>query len=235
MLAWRSMGSALGWGSNVAIMVVGRRFTASVGGRKTYFDLLDLPISAEVSHSDLQRRYHALQSQVHPDQTTLPASVANETSALASKAYAILKDDYSRCRYLSQLSRNGRLAKTVVTPNSVAGDCVEMGLEDSNEKMPPDFLSEIMEISIEVNTLDPTHEEGLADLRRLRGEVEAKCNLYWDTCRKLFGQHGAGIVEAARNGTAAAPPTAEEEAFHSAVRKWTYYNNLRKQLYEILA
>lgn len=199
-------------------------------GRRTYFDVLSTRIGAEISPAQLRERYHALQARVHPDQAK-GVEDATEQSAVASKAYGVLKDDYMRCRYLSQLLRNAR-AGTLQGSSAVAGDCVEMALEDASAKMDREFLSDVMSLNIEVNTLDHDDPEGKEELMKIRDRVLHRCESYWQRCRDLFKEHGDEFLQSAAKGAAAPPPSVMELAFHATLQEWTYFNNLKKQIYD---
>ena len=102
--------------------------------RQDHFALFDLPRTFRVDAAALDRRYRALQSEVHPDrhasaeQAADPAlqRMALQASARVNEAYATLRDPASRGEYLLSLEGIESLSET---------DTV----------MPPDFLMEQME------------------------------------------------------------------------------------------
>ena len=102
--------------------------------RQDHFALFDLPRSFRVDAAALDRRYRALQSEVHPDRHASDESAAApamqrlalQASARVNEAYATLRDPASRGEYLLSLEGIESLSET---------DTV----------MPPDFLMEQME------------------------------------------------------------------------------------------
>ena len=104
--------------------------------RQDHFALFDLPRSFRVDASALDRRYRALQSEVHPDRHASHASddaakpgiqrLALQASARVNEAYATLRDPAARGEYLLSLEGIESLSET-------------------DTAMPPDFLIEQME------------------------------------------------------------------------------------------
>ncbi len=71
---------------------------------ETYFELLDLPVSLLLEPQVLERKFQALQRQVHPDmyvsKTPQEQQIAMARSAAAGEAYQTLKDPISRAKYV---------------------------------------------------------------------------------------------------------------------------------------
>jgi hypothetical protein len=216
---------------------------------KTYFELLHVPFSATVTPAALQKNYHDLQAKVHPDLQTQNGPMASSSSQQptsgtsasvnASKAYKILKSDYNRCRYISQLVRHARAGQPLEKSGPVVGDCVEMGAEDSNVKMPKEFLMDLMELNETIFTADRESDEGKKAWEAAKEEVLARCDEQWQQCQRLWQAAGGdmtAVVAAAQEGRdvkAVPGPSKEELAFHDALHRWTYFNNLRGHIHEL--
>lgn len=93
-------------------------------GKGNFFAFFSFPVDPVLDSAELQKRYHTLQRQFHPDQrhsTNFTAkeqssNVENDFSSLsteetdsiskyANEGYSILKDPFLRCRYLLKLLR----------------------------------------------------------------------------------------------------------------------------------
>jgi molecular chaperone HscB len=97
---------------------------------QNHFDLFHLPPRFAIDPAQLDRAYHDVQGQVHPDRFTTASDaekrVAMQWATRANEAYQTLKHPLSRAAYLCEL--NG----------------VDLQIE-SNTAMPPGFLMQQME------------------------------------------------------------------------------------------
>jgi molecular chaperone HscB len=95
-----------------------------------YFTLFDLPKRHALDRSALDRAFHKVQTEVHPDRFANDSAsarrVAMQWATRANEAYTTLKDPLKRARYLCEL--NG----------------VNLEVE-SNTAMPKEFLMEQMQ------------------------------------------------------------------------------------------
>jgi len=105
-----------------------------------YYELLDLPLSYEVSSSDLDAHYRALSLQWHPDKVVdgdpKARLAALERTAALNQAYKTLRDPLLRAGYLLKV-----LGKD---------------LDDEGERtfqMDPKFLMEILELREELDAV----------------------------------------------------------------------------------
>lgn len=96
-----------------------------------YFEFYDLPIQFYLDEADLKKKFYAKSKAYHPDFHTLADEAtqehALEMSSLNTIAYKTLADFDSRSQYILQLK--GMMA------------------EEGQEKMPNDFLMDIMELN----------------------------------------------------------------------------------------
>lgn len=97
---------------------------------QNHFELFHLPQSFAVDMTALNKAFHEVQNQAHPDKfanaTSAEKRVAMQWATRANEAYQTLKDPLKRATYLCEL--NG------------------VGLEtESNTAMPRDFLMQQME------------------------------------------------------------------------------------------
>lgn len=97
---------------------------------QNHFELFHLPQQYAVDIGALEKAYHEVQNQSHPDKFTQASSaekrVAMQWSTRANEAYKTLKNPFSRAAYLCELHG------------------VDLEIE-SNTSMPRDFLMQQME------------------------------------------------------------------------------------------
>ncbi|RJG00192.1 Fe-S protein assembly co-chaperone HscB [Noviherbaspirillum sedimenti] len=123
---------------------------------KTHFDLFQLPQRFEIDLAALDRAYHEVQNQAHPDRFASASSaekrVAMQWATRANEAYQTLKNPLARAKYLCEL--NG----------------VDLQVE-SNTAMPPAFLMQQMEWR---EALEDAHAaKDIGALESLEGELLA--------------------------------------------------------------
>jgi molecular chaperone HscA len=97
---------------------------------RNHFELFGLPQRYDVDAGALDRRYRALQSEVHPDRYATAAEserrLALQSSARVNEAYRALKDPVGRAEYLLALHGVDALAET---DTALAMDFLERQLE----------------------------------------------------------------------------------------------------------
>lgn len=126
-----------------------------------YFEFYKIPMSFSVDAEALQKRFYALSKEYHPDFYTLESEEKQaevlRLSTLNNEAYQTLRDEDLRMKY-------------VLTLREALG-------EEGSNKLPPDFLMEMMEMNEGLMELefdpDPT---ALANLREQleKKEVELR-------------------------------------------------------------
>jgi len=224
--------------------------TAALLMPKTYFEVLNVPVEAKLDSAVLKANHRELQAAVHPDVKSTDANVGafqqaaaelgDDASATASKAFKVLDSDYQRCRYISQLvrsARSGALAKE----QGIAGDSVEASTEDDKScgKMPPEFLLDVMELNEVVFTDHTDSPDGQKAFAEAKETVTQRCVAEYEVCLEAWEKGGhdmVTLVKTAQSGVGTdtlAPPTDAEKAFHAALRRWTYFENLRNHIREL--
>ncbi|MFY9327389.1 MAG: Fe-S protein assembly co-chaperone HscB [Georgfuchsia sp.] len=124
---------------------------------RDYFTLFNLPHSFSINSSELELRYHDLQSKVHPDKHAhlgdSERRLAMQRATEANAAFRTLKNPLKRADYLLRL----------------AGHDVAI---ENNTAMPAEFLIEQMELREAVGDARAASEE--AELDRLRAELKLR-------------------------------------------------------------
>lgn len=123
---------------------------------QNHFELFHLPARFDIDLEALDRAYHEVQNQAHPDRFASASSaekrVAMQWATRANEAYQTLKNPLARAKYLCEL--NG----------------VDLQIE-SNTAMPPAFLMQQMEWR---EKLEDAHaEKDIGELENLEGELRA--------------------------------------------------------------
>lgn len=147
---------------------------------QNHFDLFHLPQRFEIDLAALDRAYHEVQNQAHPDRFAAASGaekrVAMQWATRANEAYQTLKKPLARAKYLCEL--NG----------------VDLQVE-SNTAMPPAFLMQQMEWR---EALEDAHAaKDVGALENLEGELLAARKA---EIAKLAAQLDAGDFHAAALG-----------------------------------
>ena len=125
-----------------------------------YFEFYNIPLGFKIDEAALKRTFYANSKQFHPDFFTLESEEKQaeilELSTLNTEAYKTLSDFEKRMKYILDL-------KGV------------MGKEGEN-KLPQDFLMDMMDINEALMDLDmdydePTHKKVLADVQTLENQL----------------------------------------------------------------
>lgn len=123
---------------------------------QNHFELFHLPQSFSIDMAVLNKAFHEVQSQAHPDKfanaTSTEKRVAMQWATRANEAYQTLKDPLKRATYLCEL--NG----------------VELQTE-SNTAMPREFLMQQMEWREALD--DAKAEKDMAALEKLEAELRS--------------------------------------------------------------
>lgn len=123
---------------------------------QNHFELFHLPVSFSIDPAALERAYHEVQNQVHPDKFSIASDaekrVAMQWATRANEAYQTLKNPLQRATYLCEL--NG----------------IDLGIE-SNTSMPRDFLMQQMEWREALDDARSAPDTGM--LERLDAELRA--------------------------------------------------------------
>jgi len=141
-----------------------------------YFRIFDLPPKLDIDMADLQRRFHELSRQHHPDYHTTQSADAQERSlrmtALLNDAYRTLRDPTRRAEYLVRSS----------------------GLDVDGRKVPQSLLMEVFEINEELEAVRAARAGGQVDAGALAGLAEFRTML-----ESRRGDYDAELTEAAWN------------------------------------
>jgi molecular chaperone HscB len=104
-----------------------------------YYDFFGLAHKLDVDLQDLERRFHALSRQHHPDRYTLKSreeqQQALDATALLNDAYRTLRDPIKRAEYL--LKEHG----------------FDIGEQKSNN-VPPELLEEVFALNMAIEEMD---------------------------------------------------------------------------------
>jgi molecular chaperone HscB len=123
---------------------------------QNHFDLFHLPQEFSIDLAALDRAYHEVQNQAHPDRFANASSaekrVAMQWATRANEAYKTLKNPLARARYLCEI--NGVDLQT-----------------ESNTAMPPAFLMQQMEWREALD--DAQAAKDIGALESLEGELRA--------------------------------------------------------------
>lgn len=118
----------------------------------THFALFGYPVTLKLDVSDLQKRFHELSKQVHPDKFVLKTpkeqSLAMRWSTRLNRAYQTLKEYDSRANYILTLHGKSRTANAKV-PVELAESYFEMQdlLEESSNPEPlSNFKNHLLEL-----------------------------------------------------------------------------------------
>jgi molecular chaperone HscB len=126
---------------------------------KNYFEIFDLPVAIQIDEKALTKAYYRLSMQYHPDRYTLKSAEeqkeAINNTAIINEAYKVIKDRQSRIKNILQLSG--------------------VTLEEGKERVPQDFLMEMMDINEEIMEykMEPS-EKGLQSLIGQLEKLESK-------------------------------------------------------------
>lgn len=147
---------------------------------QNHFELFHLPQRFEIDPEALDRAYHEVQNQAHPDRFASASGaekrVAMQWATRANEAYKTLKNPLARAKYLCEI--NG----------------VDLQVE-SNTAMPPAFLMQQMEWR---EKLEEAHAaKDIGELESLEGELRAARKA---EIAGLAGKLHAGDFHAAAQG-----------------------------------
>ncbi|XP_078051463.1 iron-sulfur cluster co-chaperone protein HscB-like protein, mitochondrial [Augochlora pura] len=168
----------------------------------TYFDLMDIPESYDVTLTQIQRKYKELQKLFHPDKfgtkTEKEKQLSENLSSLINNAYTILSSPLQRGLYMLKLNK--------------------IIISEGTDNMDPEFLMEIMERNEKIENALNNHtkikeltKENEIILNNLSMDIakafqekdmeKAKAHLirmkYYDSINKRLKKlkHDLGIVE----------------------------------------
>ena len=147
-----------------------------------HFGLLGLPRGFELDAEDLERRYLALASKVHPDRFA-NAEVsqrrrAMEASAAVNEAYRTLRDPVRRAEYLCRLGG------------------IDLDSSDAEHGAPHMDQSFLVEMIERRETLDAKRAEGARALDEYRSSIEDEMDATFD--RAVVQLQGERVHDAAR-------------------------------------
>lgn len=119
-----------------------------------YFEFFGIETSFYVDHAYLKKRYHVNSRKYHPDffaqESAEAKDEALEKTTLNNKAYTTLTDERSRIKYILEL--------------------YDKISNDSEEKMDPEFLMEMMDINEAIMELQ--FDEDVNKLSEVKKEID---------------------------------------------------------------
>ncbi len=124
-----------------------------------YFEFYEIPVSFAVDAEALRKRFYALSKKYHPDFYTLESEEKQaeilQLSTLNNEAYKVLGNEDRRMKYILSLL-------------GVMG-------EEGTNKLPPDFLMEMMEMNENLMELEFDPDPDAVDkIRQQLSEKEAE-------------------------------------------------------------
>jgi molecular chaperone HscB len=130
-----------------------------------YFELFQLTVHIQVNPSALKAKFHQLSRAFHPDNfsqsTETEQQAVLEKYSLINQAYKTLSNQDATLRYI--LSEKGLMA------------------DESQFKLPPDFLMEMMELNEELGENEEAINKVEAFRKQLSADVEKIIAHYDDT------------------------------------------------------
>jgi molecular chaperone HscB len=127
---------------------------------KNYFEFYNIPLSFKIDETALKRTFYAFSKQFHPDFFTMESDEKQaeilELSTLNTEAYKTLSDFDRRMKYILDL-------KGI------------MGAEGEN-KLPQDFLMDMMEINealmeLEMDFDEAAHQKVISDVQTIENQL----------------------------------------------------------------
>ncbi len=132
------------------LVCAGCGVVASAGGATDYFGVFGLPRRLTIDLADLERRYHALSRELHPDlfhdRSPAEQTASLRMTALVNRAYKALKDPVQRALYWLELH----------------GD--SLGRE--NERVAGVLAARVFEVQEQLEGLRAARARGTADAER---------------------------------------------------------------------
>ena len=108
-----------------------------------YFELFEMPVSLQVDKKYLQEKYFELQRKYHPDffsnESEDEQAIVLEKSSMINKAYKTFQNDDETIKYVLQLK--------------------ELLEEEEKYQLPPEFLTEMMELNEALMDVDDSSLE----------------------------------------------------------------------------
>lgn len=140
-----------------------------------YFEIFDLPPKTELDAAELQRRFHELSRQHHPDYHTTRSGEEQEravrTTALLNDAYRTLRDPVRRVEYLVRTH----------------------GYSIDGGKVPQALLAEVFEINEQLEEIRTARERGEAE-----DEIMEKLDQVREAVLVMQTEHETRLHEACR-------------------------------------
>jgi molecular chaperone HscB len=142
----------------------------------TYFDLYELPISFKVEKSALKRKFYELSRKYHPDfYTQEEESKQNEIlerSSMNNEAYKVLKDFDKRMKYILELK--------------------EILAEEGKNKIPQDFLMEMMDINENLMELEFDFDKAVFD--QVQSDLTSKETTLYSDIEGIIENYKEGVT-----------------------------------------
>jgi molecular chaperone HscB len=120
-----------------------------------FFEAFNLPRKLSIDPADLEKRFHTLSRQNHPDlrRTAADRAVAEETMAVLNDAYRVLRYPVTRAEYLLKL------------------EGFDIG-EQTSKDVPPELLEEVFELNMALEELQAGDADAAAQVESARHRFE---------------------------------------------------------------
>ncbi|CCW64358.1 unnamed protein product [Phytomonas sp. EM1] len=213
---------------------VSRRLMASRNavdaGKGNFFAFFNFPKQPEVDVAELQKRYHALQSRVHPDQAAVMASQdqrqgvdATDVSVYANSAYETLRDPFLRCKYLyrillAQEDKGGEPLTSEEEENLLVEDdkkSMAQHRKSASDQLDEEFMVELMAMNELIFGSDLEDPNTRVRLEVLQYDLKERNADYYDRAKEAWHAN-------------------DMETFKRLVLEWTYIHNAVGHLKQIL-
>ncbi|CCW70967.1 unnamed protein product [Phytomonas sp. Hart1] len=218
--------------AHVSCRQVASKSTESDGSaaKGNFFAFFDIPKQPMVDLVDLQKRYYALQSRVHPDQAAVMSSLdqsqvndATDISVYANSAYETLRNPFRRCKYLYRiLLAQEYKGGEPLTPEEEDDLLVEDDKRNmmhsgkaTSEELNEEFMIELMAMNELIFSSDLDDSSARARLEVLQYDLKERNADYFDKAKESW------YAEDTVN-------------FKRLVQEWTYIHNALAHLKERL-
>ena len=226
---------------------------------RTHFDIFNLPLkdnSASLNTHALQKQLHQLQRQFHPDALVGKSKEEVERcetiAAQVNSAYKILKDDYSRHRYIAYCLALLKKATTSNSSSSKEGEILSSFDKDDaivtenddiklGEQVPVEFLEEMLDLHEEIeDDGEDLSDERKKEMLEVVDKVAKESN---EECVKLLNAFGEEFwvkqVEEYKAKSSCSFESLGDEALSAQRRyiqslmRWTYARNLQQKIRDL--
>ncbi len=138
-----------------------------------YFEWFSLEKAYNLNQTLLRKAFIAKSMALHPDKSNIDEAEAITLSEYNNKAYATLKDGYTRLEYILQL-------EGIIIP-------------DEKYQLPQDFLMEMLEMNMEIeNAKENKDEKAINDFKL---QLEAKKSTELESAKVILNQYDTHQID----------------------------------------